>query len=94
MMAGSFGVTGVLDFYEQLAKKSDKIQIVVITGRNIRLFDHLDKKIQELGTSKNTKLLYFVDNVESPADLPLPRASRAICLWQSTALSPVRKPTT
>ena len=38
MMAGSFGVTGVLDFYEQLAKKSDKIQIVVITGRNIRLF--------------------------------------------------------
>ena len=64
MMAGSFGVTGVLDFYEQLAKKSDKIQIVVITGRNIRLFDHLDKKIQELGTSKNTKLLYFVDNVE------------------------------
>ena len=62
MMAGSFGVTGVLDFYEQLAKKSEKIQIVVITGRNIRLLDHLDKKIQELGTSKNTKLLYFVDN--------------------------------
>lgn len=64
MMAGSFGVTGVLDFYEQLAKTGDKLQIIVITGRNIRLFDHFDKKIQELGTSKNTKLLYFVDNVE------------------------------
>ena len=36
----------------------------MITGRNIRLFDHFDKKIQELGTSKTTKLLYFVDNVE------------------------------
>lgn len=64
MMAGSFGVTGVLDFYEQLIKSGQKIQIIVITGRNIRLFDHFDKKIQELGTSHNTKLLYFVDNVE------------------------------
>ena len=63
-MAGSFGVTGVLDFYEQLAKTGEKIQMVVITGRNIRLFDHFDKKIQELDTSHNTKLLYFVDNVE------------------------------
>jgi processive 1,2-diacylglycerol beta-glucosyltransferase len=64
LMAGSFGVTGVLDFYEQLAKTGEKIQMVVITGRNIRLFDHFDKKIQELDTSHNTKLLYFVDNVE------------------------------
>ena len=64
MMAGSFGVTGVLDFYTQLAQSDSDLQIIVITGRNIRLFDHLDKKIQELNTSKNTKLLYFVDNVE------------------------------
>ena len=63
MMAGSFGVTGVLDFYEQLAVTDEPLQIIVITGRNIRLFDHLDRKIQELG-AKNTKLLYFVDNVE------------------------------
>lgn len=64
LMAGSFGVTAVLDFYEQLAKTKEKIQMIVITGRNIRLFDHLDKKIQELDTSHNTKLMYFVDNVE------------------------------
>lgn len=64
LMAGSFGVTGVLDFYEQLAQTSENIQMIVITGRNIRLFDHLDKKIQELNSSRNTKLLYFVDNVE------------------------------
>lgn len=64
LMAGSFGVTGVLDFYEQLAKTNEKIQMIVITGRNIKLFDHFDKKIQELNTSHNTKLLYFVDNVE------------------------------
>ena len=64
LMAGSFGVTGVLDFYEQLAKTDEKIQMIVITGRNIKLFDHFDKKIQELKSSRNTKLLYFVDNVE------------------------------
>ncbi|MEE0953011.1 MAG: glycosyltransferase, partial [Ruminococcus sp.] len=64
MMAGSFGVTDVLDFYTQLAQSTKDLQIIVITGRNIRLFDHLDRKIQELNTSKNTKLLYFVDNVE------------------------------
>jgi processive 1,2-diacylglycerol beta-glucosyltransferase len=63
-MAGSFGVTGVLDFYEQLAQTGEKIQMIVITGRNIKLFDHFDKKIQELDSSRNTKLLYFVDNVE------------------------------
>ena len=64
LMAGSFGVTGVLDFYEQLAQTGEKIQMIVITGRNIKLFDHFDKKIQELDSSRNTKLLYFVDNVE------------------------------
>ncbi len=64
LMAGSFGVTGVLDFYEQLAQTGENIQMIVITGRNIKLFDHFDKKIQELDSSRNTKLLYFVDNVE------------------------------
>ena len=64
LMAGSFGVTDVLAFYEQLAKTDEKIQMIVITGRNIRLFDHFDKKIQELDSPRNTKLLYFVDNVE------------------------------
>lgn len=64
LMAGSFGVTSVLDFYKQLAQKSDNIQFIVITGRNIRLFAHLEKLIDEIGTQDNTKLLYFVKNVE------------------------------
>jgi processive 1,2-diacylglycerol beta-glucosyltransferase len=64
LMAGSFGVTGVLNFYEQLAKRREKIQLIVITGRNIKLFDSFDKKIQKLRSGKRTKLLYFVDNVE------------------------------
>ncbi len=64
LMAGSFGVTDVLEFYAQLAMSSDPLQLIVITGRNIRLFDQFDKTILKLHTEKKTKLLYFVDNVE------------------------------
>lgn len=64
LMAGSFGVSGILDFYEQLAKNSNDTQFIIITGRNIKLFGHLEKLIDEIGTSDNTKLLYFVKNVE------------------------------
>lgn len=66
LMAGSFGVTDVLEFYEQLATADKPLQLVVITGRNIKLFDHFDKAIQRIGSNvkTKTKLLYFVDNVE------------------------------
>ncbi len=64
LMAGSFGVTGVLDFYKKLAEKGDNMQFIVITGRNIKLFGHLEKLIDEMGTQDKTKLLYFVNNVE------------------------------
>lgn len=64
LMAGSFGVTGVLSFYKSLAQKSKNMQFIVITGRNIKLFAHLEKLIDEMGTQDNTKLLYFVKNVE------------------------------
>lgn len=64
LMAGSFGVTGVLEFYKSLAKKADNTQFIVITGRNIKLFGHLEKLIDEMGMQDRTKLLYFVKNVE------------------------------
>ena len=35
-----------------------------ITGRNIKLFANLEKVIEETGMQDNTKLLYFVKNVE------------------------------
>lgn len=64
LMAGSFGVSDVIDFYKQLAQKSQEIQFIIITGRNIKLFSQLEKLIDDLGTDDNTKLLYFVKNVE------------------------------
>lgn len=64
LMAGSFGVTSVLEFYKSLAQKSTDIQFIVITGKNKKLYDHLQKLIEDLGTQKNTKLLFFVNNVQ------------------------------
>lgn len=63
LMAGSFGVTSVLDFYKELALESENLQFIVITGNNKKLYKHLEELIDEIGTKDSTKLLYFVDNV-------------------------------
>lgn len=64
LMAGSFGVTGVLQFYKQLAALSDGLQLIVITGKNERLYEKLREAVKESDASDRTKLLFFVDNVE------------------------------
>lgn len=64
MMAGSFGVTGVLEYYKALAEAGTDLQIIVITGRNEKLYEKLEETIAETGAGDRTKLLYFVDNVE------------------------------
>lgn len=64
LMAGSFGVTSVLDFYKELALESENLQFIVITGNNKKLYRHLEELIDEISTKDNTKLLFFVDNVQ------------------------------
>ena len=64
LMAGSFVVTSVLSFYKALAQRASEMQFIVITGRNIKLFANLEKLVEETGMQDNTKLLYFVKNVE------------------------------
>lgn len=64
LMAGSFGVSAVADFYKQLALSGTKLQLIVITGNNKKLYSHLEKQIEELESPNPTKLLFFVDNVE------------------------------
>ncbi len=64
LMAGSFGVTGVLSFYEKLASIDSELQLIVITGRNEKLYEKLKESVEESGAADRTKLLFFVDNVE------------------------------
>ena len=64
LMAGSFGVTGVLKFYKKLARINNDLQLIVITGKNEKLYEKLQEVMVEEGAADRTKLLYFVDNVE------------------------------
>ena len=58
-MAGSWGVTEVLDIYKDIADKTDNCQFVVITGNNKKLYEKFEK-----ATNDKTILKQFVDNVE------------------------------
>ncbi len=63
MMAGSFGVSNVLGVYRQIAATGMPLQIVVITGRNEKLYLAF---LDEVKTSpKPTKVVYFTDEVEN-----------------------------
>ncbi|MCR5653891.1 MAG: CDP-glycerol glycerophosphotransferase family protein [Ruminococcus sp.] len=58
-MAGSWGVTEVLDIYKDIADKTENCQFVVITGNNQKLYDKFEKV-----KDNRTILKKFVDNVE------------------------------
>lgn len=74
MMAGSFGVTNILDIYKNLNKNPGDYQLVVVTGKNENLFSEFQtiirngfipsKKGNNIKVKIPTKLCYFVDNIE------------------------------
>ncbi len=61
MMAGSFGVTNVFKIYEDIINIDRDFQVIVITGRNQKLYDEFAKVINK--SKKQTKLIYFTDEV-------------------------------
>jgi len=63
IMAGSFGVTNILKIYRQIVRLAMKFQIIVITGRNEKLYDEFAKLVPE--SSKPTKLVLFTNEVEN-----------------------------
>ncbi|RKJ41163.1 glycosyltransferase [Acutalibacter sp. 1XD8-33] len=62
-MAGSFGVSGIIKLYRDLAATPVKMQIIVITGRNQKLFEAFEKEIAATPAIP-TRLIYFTDEVE------------------------------
>ena len=63
IMAGSFGVTNILNIYRQIVRLDLSFQIIAITGRNEKLYEEFAKLIPE--SSKPTKLVFFTDEVEN-----------------------------
>ncbi|MBR1779518.1 MAG: galactosyldiacylglycerol synthase [Clostridia bacterium] len=45
IMAGSFGVTNILNIYNDLLEIEKDFQIIVITGKNQKLYEAFDKKL-------------------------------------------------
>lgn len=84
IMAGSFGVTDILRIYHNIVKIPLDFQIIVITGKNRKLYEAFDRELYKLNLSnykqrlnkktfshnkksrpnKNTKLMYFTNEVE------------------------------
>ena len=61
MMAGSFGVTNVFDVYENIIDIDLDFQIILVTGRNQKLYNNFEKVIDD--SPKKTKLIYFTDEI-------------------------------
>ncbi len=64
MMAGSFGVSDVFDIYEGILNSRHKLQIIIITGNNKKLFSEFEEHIKKSGDGgKPTMLNFFVNDV-------------------------------
>ncbi len=62
IMAGSFGVSNVMQIYKDIAKLATPFQLIIITGRNQKLYDAFEKEIPQ--SPKQTKLVFFTNEVE------------------------------
>ena len=62
-MAGSFGVSNIMKLYRDLASTDVKMQIIVIAGRNQKLYEAFEKEIAS-HPQLPTRLIYFTDEVE------------------------------
>ncbi len=63
IMAGSFGVTNILNIYRQIVNTDIPFQIVVITGRNEKLYETFSREVKT--SPKKTKLVFFTNEVEN-----------------------------
>lgn len=61
-MAGSFGVANIIGLYRKLVSLSIPLQLIVITGRNKKLYDAFEEEIVD--SPLKTKLVYFTSEVE------------------------------
>ncbi len=53
IMAGSFGVTDILKIYHKIVKSPENFQIIVITGKNEKLYETFDNYLRKI-TINNT----------------------------------------
>ena len=62
MMAGSFGVSHIMQIYREITQLPERFQMIVITGRNQKLYEAF--QLETPRSPKQTLLVYFTDEVE------------------------------
>lgn len=62
VMAGSFGVNNIMDIFHVLDSSSAAFQLLIITGKNRKLFETFQKL--EGNTNKSFHLVYFTNEVQ------------------------------
>jgi processive 1,2-diacylglycerol beta-glucosyltransferase len=63
IMAGSFGVTNIMNIYKDIIRVPLDFQIIVITGRNQKLYEAFTPVVEN--SPKKTKLVFFTNEVEN-----------------------------
>ena len=81
-MAGSFGVSNIIKLYRSLESTDVRMQIIVITGRNKKLYEAFEKE------------LAVGSRIPSRAALRFPRPWPAVCPWRYLTPFPARRRTT
>ncbi len=64
LMAGSFGVTQIQSIYQSLMDIREDFQMVVITGKNKKMYETFHKMIERSGAKSRVKLVFFTTEVE------------------------------
>ena len=62
-MAGSFGVNHIISLYRDIARMEVPLQLVVITGKNQRLYSSFREELEKSMPILPTKLVYFTREV-------------------------------
>ncbi len=66
VMAGSFGVSNILSIYDNLLEIEKEFQIIVITGKNKKLYDAFDRKINPQNYKISSKINFEkIDKLKS-----------------------------
>lgn len=64
-MAGSFGVSNIMKLYKDLIASETPMQIIIITGKNKKLYEAFERELKSLGdASASTRLVFFTSEVE------------------------------
>ena len=66
IMAGSFGVTDILKIYHKIVKSPANFQVIVITGKNEKLYDTFDRYLSKINLN-NTIL--SIDKSSRPVSI-------------------------